>query len=365
MKKYLYNRNRVIKFATENPKQPAMKRTLLFLLVVFAAVGVQAQLRVLPNGTILTGHLLLNEGITGEVVPANNVVDDWDITTIDTAYNRDAAMHLFSTKTDGISFAAFGRGVTVGESALGKLRLNGYNGMEGVVRDNKVFSCLAGAFKFYRDVETTGVFVSSDSRLKTDIADLDPDRIADLSLLNPVSFRYKNQNQGVGNDILPQAETVSDIRFGFLAQDVKEIFPELVREGEDGNLSVDYMGLIPLMLAKINTLQSQIDAMNEGAQQAPASVAGIEGSVTFKLYQNAPNPFKSSTVIACDLPDNTADAAIRIYDLRGQQITVLPVRQRGHTSVTLSGESLRPGMYIYALIADGQEIDSKRMIITE
>lgn len=121
-------------------KQPAMKRTLLFLLVVFAAVGVQAQLRVLPNGTILTGHLLLNEGIRGEVVPANNVVDDWGITTIDTTYNRDAAMHLFSTKTDGISFAAFGRGVTVGESALGKLIIRAKN-----ITINSSFTAESGA----------------------------------------------------------------------------------------------------------------------------------------------------------------------------------------------------------------------------
>lgn len=134
------------------------------MLVGLAAFGAQAQLRVLPNGTILTGHLLINEGFAGDVVPANNLLDDWGTITIDTTYNRDAAMHLFGTKTDGIAFAAFGRGVTVGESAFGKLRLSGYNGIEGVSRDSKVFSCLAGAFKFYRDVETTGVYVA---RLQT------------------------------------------------------------------------------------------------------------------------------------------------------------------------------------------------------
>lgn len=85
------------------------------MLVGLAAFGAQAQLRVLPNGTILTGHLLINEGFAGDVVPANNLLDDWGTITIDTTYNRDAAMHLFGTKTDGIAFAAFGRGQSGGK----------------------------------------------------------------------------------------------------------------------------------------------------------------------------------------------------------------------------------------------------------
>lgn len=41
------------------------------------------------------------------------------------------------------------------------------------------------------------------------------------------------------------------------------------------------------------------------------------------------------------------------------------VEGRGAASVTIKGESLRAGMYVYALVVDGEAIDSKRMILTD
>jgi len=34
-------------------------------------------------------------------------------------------------------------------------------------------------------------------------------------------------------------------------------------------------------------------------------------------------------------------------------------------SLTIEAAELAPGMYIYSLIADGKEVDSKRMIVTQ
>ena len=42
-----------------------------------------------------------------------------------------------------------------------------------------------------------------------------------------------------------------------------------------------------------------------------------------------------------------------------------PITARGAGSVTISGSSLSAGMYVYTLVADGQIVDSKRMILTE
>jgi hypothetical protein len=33
--------------------------------------------------------------------------------------------------------------------------------------------------------------------------------------------------------------------------------------------------------------------------------------------------------------------------------------------ITMSGNSLEPGMYLYALVVDGKEVDTKRMILTK
>jgi hypothetical protein len=36
-----------------------------------------------------------------------------------------------------------------------------------------------------------------------------------------------------------------------------------------------------------------------------------------------------------------------------------------NTSVTIEGHTLKAGMYLYTLIADGKEVDTKRMILTK
>ena len=43
----------------------------------------------------------------------------------------------------------------------------------------------------------------------------------------------------------------------------------------------------------------------------------------------------------------------------------IALTQRGEGAELISASQLAPGMYLYALIADGQEVDVKRMILTE
>ena len=52
-------------------------------------------------------------------------------------------------------------------------------------------------------------------------------------------------------------------------------------------------------------------------------------------------------------------------DMNGKQIQQITLTERGNSSVTISGGELNAGMYLYSLIADGQVIDTKRMILTK
>jgi hypothetical protein len=49
-------------------------------------------------------------------------------------------------------------------------------------------------------------------------------------------------------------------KIGLLAQNVQEVFPELVKTGTDvlGTLSVNYQGLIPILINSIKELQAEI-----------------------------------------------------------------------------------------------------------
>jgi hypothetical protein len=54
-----------------------------------------------------------------------------------------------------------------------------------------------------------------------------------------------------------------------------------------------------------------------------------------------------------------------VYNMQGAQMRAIPVAERGNTSVILEGYSLEAGMYLYTLIADGKEVDTKKMILTK
>ncbi|HXB42312.1 MAG TPA: hypothetical protein VNZ49_17365 [Bacteroidia bacterium] len=54
-----------------------------------------------------------------------------------------------------------------------------------------------------------------------------------------------------------------------------------------------------------------------------------------------------------------------IFDLNGSLKKTITIIAKGEVNVTINGKELIAGMYNYSLIVDGQEIDTKKMILTE
>jgi hypothetical protein len=101
------------------------------------------------------------------------------------------------------------------------------------------------------DVIITGsLFNTSDEKLKENINTIPKDNIDNLFTLNPLLFTYKNDQS-------------NKIHYGFLAQDVEKVFPTLVKEDITGFKTVNYQELIPLLLAKIKTMQDEIDELKQ------------------------------------------------------------------------------------------------------
>ena len=130
------------------------------------------------------------------------------------------------------------------------------------------------------------------------------------------------------------------------------------------NASATLMQQIMIVLVAIGIVSFGI------ATEVKAQENGFEKQTTqvispAKLYQNNPNPFSESTEIRYYIPENTTNAVICIYDMVGGQIMKIENLSRGYSSVTLNGSQLRAGMYMYSLLVDGREIDTKRMILTD
>ena len=166
-------------------------------------------------------------------------------------------------------------------------------------------------------------------------------------------------------------------KFGFVAQDLEPIVPSAVEYDKNtDSYGVNYISIIPILVEALKEQQSIIEDLQIEIRSLKNSldsknksgvIQGIENQDDFKptLYQNTPNPFSAQTEIRFFLPESAKSATLYIYDMQGTQLKSIPVQQRGNGSVVIHGSELQAGMYLYALTADGQEVDTKRMMLTK
>ena len=88
-------------------------------------------------------------------------------------------------------------------------------------------------------------------------------------------------------------------------------------------------------------------------------------SKDFQLLQNVPNPSDEATIISVLVPSHVSynEAYIRISDISGKEIKHLPISLKDEMNEVLYEHGYNvSGVFIYALIVDGKEIESKRMV---
>jgi hypothetical protein len=104
------------------------------------------------------------------------------------------------------------------------------------------------------NILASGTITPSDKRLKSNIKDVTYG-VKDLLKLKPISYTKKFS--------LDKAEKGEVKEFGFIAQDLQKVMPELVVEGTDKDkiLAVSYTSLIPVLIKAIQEQQQQIEAL--------------------------------------------------------------------------------------------------------
>lgn len=168
--------------------------------------------------------------------------------------------------------------------------------------------------------------------------------------------------------IRDEEKMASRLHFGLSAQELQKIYPNLVMEGQDGYLTINYIELVPLLVRSIQALKQELDELKsdgENIKRTPQAtdVEVLNTKSKSMLYQNTPNPFHEKTVIRFKLSDDVREASICIFDMSGKLLKKLPV-SRGMESVSVNGYELGEGMFLYSLVVNGREIDTKRMILS-
>jgi hypothetical protein len=214
-------------------------------------------------------------------------------------------------------------------------------------------------------VNATSFPVSSDARFKTNIKTVD--RALDkIMKLNGVSYEFKESE-------FKSRGFAKGLNIGFLAQDVKKVLPELVKEDEEGYYAVIYDGMIPVLVEAIKEQQLQIENLQSQLKQNQEKVltsknnSGInpQSSTSSYMLQNKPNPFSEQTVITYKVAEGSTLAEIVIFNLQGALVKAYKNLDLKSTSISISGKELQAGMYLYSLIVDNKEVDTKKMILLD
>lgn len=173
---------------------------------------------------------------------------------------------------------------------------------------------------------------------------------------------------------MDEAQIYSRVHYGLIAQELKEEYPSLVYENERGELSINYIEMIPLLVQSIQELTAEVNLLKSKSQSSlTRSANGKDGEtkdpfkdeIESELFQNIPNPFSENTIVKYAIPQDAQNASLLIYDMNGKQIEQFNLTEKGMSSIVLEGNRLDAGMYLYSLIVDGQVIDVKRMILTK
>lgn len=263
------------------------KKTLFTTLIfsfVFVMIG-HSQLKVETNGKVKMGNAR----------PGNDP-------------NNEVTQEILGLGTDGarvgskLSFGDYGTSSTnganvyIGELGTGdsdKLELSGKNGFNFTIAGNRVTNGMAFAwygsptnawvFDVWGQIRSYGITLTSDIRLKSNIKPLsnglslvqqlqgitydfnkpiDPNRKKMLDDAKPSS---EKEIKSVAEELKRLEDESLPVKnqMGFSAQDLQKILPQLVSQDEKGILSVNYAGIIPILVEAIKEQQVTIDAMKK------------------------------------------------------------------------------------------------------
>lgn len=394
------------------------KKLMLFALMAVSTISVNAQLEVNQNGHVAIGAT--NPGFSPKLS-----VGDFGWPTMNMGINLGVGARpaeqsgtgnvgmmgyvisnsALASETNhgviGATVANPNHGRNYGVSGMIDFNPSNYYGGTGVYATNHVYyyyfpSNIQGVYAAYFVGDTNiqgqmtaqGVYTPADNSLSENVEPVatrgGEGMLDNLLRMNVREFNLKSSQPAEAPENLEempdevrqsyeslkkdQEQQFSRRHFGLSAQELKEIYPNLVLEAQDGYLYVNYTELVPVLIRAIQELKGELDAVkgsDNNARKAPAATSvntAVAGANV--LYQNTPNPFKEQTTIRFSLDEDAQSASICIFDMTGKMLKTLPISS-GDSSVSIAGWELGEGMFLYSLIVNGKEIDTKRMIITK
>jgi hypothetical protein len=246
---------------------------------------------------------------------------------------------------------------------------------------------------FLGDVFATGVYMSSDEKLKKNIKTFSDG----LSVINALKIKTYEYNQEKYRDM----NFPSGTQVGLMAAELEKLVPSAIKESrilagkevktdkltsrmlvatDETFKAVNYTALIPYHINATQELSKKIEDQELKLEEQRKEIEELKnfvqkladnrnkelnqelmGNPSAYIAQNVPNPFSDYTSIEYFIPRNMQEAKITITNLEGKIVKSHIVAHTGKGIWNINNADLSEGNYIYSLWIDGVSIDAKRM----
>lgn len=117
-----------------------------------------------------------------------------------------------------------------------------------------------------------GQALNSDSIYKEEIRPLESE-FEKLKRINAKQYKLKNEEKREGKE--------KKVHFGFIAQELEKVYPDMVFTDEDGLKSIFYTELIPVLLEAVKAQQAQIERQNKQLLEIEKRLAKLEQKLKY------------------------------------------------------------------------------------
>ncbi len=226
----------------------------------------------------------------------------------------------------------------------------------------------------YNSIVVAKVYTMSDAKAKTNVKPL-KSSLDIMMRLQPVSYLWKHptvtgvqaaksnaDSDAVKSDMAygPSGET--GLQYGFLAQDVEKVLPDVVTTTDDGTKMIDYTAIIPLLVQSVQELQATVEAQAATIDRLQATLPAekLQASGNNKILGCSPNPTSGIMTVSLQLESGVKSASIAVTSLAGNREKTVAVAD-GAESVELDLSALSSGIHIASLYVNGRLVDSVRI----
>ena len=184
-----------------------------------------------PTTEVVAGKLWLDTSGTNPVLKIYR--SGWKSLFTLTSTNVSTSINALTTATATITSTSIFTGLITANGGLSTT----------TVTASGDISAVNGTFT--GDVQADDFDTTSDRRLKTNINNIE-NALDKVKALQGVSFKMNNQD-----------------KIGLIAQDTQEVIPEVVKENEEGYLSVSYGNIVGLLIEAIKEQQVKIESLEK------------------------------------------------------------------------------------------------------